>query len=191
VGNARQNIVPAIAGRTIGHHYVGARCASYLFIARRKAIISAPKEKTMKSILIVDPDQASSILAEVLVSQGCQTMMVQDARTALSIMRSGMEVDLVVSETALPDMDGIDFLAQLRRSNPCLPIIVVTAHCSIEKYLQAASLDVAEYLTKPLFIREFCRIVRNTLGQSAACRGREQGITGETTTPFLRHPDPA
>jgi len=139
----------------------------------------------MKSILIVDPDHASSKLAEVLVSQGYQTMVALDARTALSIIRSGMPVDLVVSETVLPDMDGIDFLALLRRSNPNLPVIVVTAHCSIETYLQAESLNVAEYLTKPLFIRDFCRIVRITLSQSAAHRGGDQGRDGEDGHAFL------
>jgi DNA-binding NtrC family response regulator len=145
----------------------------------------------MKNILIVDPDHATSKLAEVLFTQGCQTMVAQDARTALSILRSGITVDLVVSETELPDMNGIDFLAQLRRSYPRLPVIVVTAHCSIETYLQAASLDVAEYLTKPLFVKEFCRIVRITLGQSTAYRGEEWGRDGEDDHTFLRHPDAA
>jgi DNA-binding NtrC family response regulator len=139
----------------------------------------------MKRILIVDPDHATSRLAEILANQGCRTMVALDGRTALSIIRGGMPVDLVVSETALPDMDGIDFLAQLRRSNPRLPVIVVTAHCSVETYLQAASLDVAEYLTKPLFVKEFCRIVRITLNQPAAYRGREWGRDGRDDHAFL------
>ena len=139
----------------------------------------------MKSILIVDPDHASGILADVLLSLGCKTLVAMDARTALSIIRSGMTVDLVVSETELPDMDGIDFLAQLRRTNPNIPVIVVTSQCSIEKYLQAASLDVAEYLTKPLFLREFCRIVRITLGRSAPYCGGQQGMDGEDDRTFL------
>ena len=139
----------------------------------------------MKSVLIVDPDPASGKLAEVLFSQGFQTMQAQDARTALMIMRSGMPVDLVVSETELPDLDGIDFIAHLRRSYPGLPVIVVTTQCSIEKYLQAASLDVAEYLTKPLFLREFCRIVRITLGQSTPRNNGERSRDGEDDRTFL------
>lgn len=139
----------------------------------------------MKSILIVDPDRASSRLAEVLISQGCRAMIAPDAGTALMIIRSGMTVDLVVSETTLPDMDGIDFLARLRRSNPNLPVIVVTAQCSIEQYLRAASLDVAEYLTKPLFIKEFCRIVRITLGQSTAGGKDGRGRDGRDGHTFL------
>lgn len=138
----------------------------------------------MKSILIVDPDHASGKLAEVLVNQGCRAMVAQDARTALMIVRSGITVDLVVSETELPDMNGIEFLAQLRRSYPKLPVIVVTGQCSIETYLQAASLGVAEYLAKPLFIREFCRVVRITLSQSTASNGMG-GMNGEDDYDFL------
>ena len=139
----------------------------------------------MKNILIVDPDNGSARLAEILLSQGCRAMVAQDARTALMIVRSGIQVDLVVSETELPDMNGIEFLAQLRRSFPKLPVIVVTSQCSIETYLQAASLDVAEYLAKPLFIREFCRVVRITLSQSAASHGMQQGMNGEDDYDYL------
>ena len=55
----------------------------------------------------------------------------------------------------------------------------------IEDNLQAASLDVAEYLAKPLFIREFCRVVRITLSQSAASHGMQQGMNGEDDYDYL------
>lgn len=126
----------------------------------------------MKSILIVDDDHAGSTLGNVLACQGYQSLQARDARTALSILGRGTPVDLVVSETELPDMDGMDFLLRLRRTCPDLPVIVVTASCSVEKYLQAANLGVIEYLTKPLYLKEFSRIVRLALNQSVSCSVR-------------------
>ena len=123
----------------------------------------------MKSILIIDPDSAGEQLCETLTSQGYGCVMARDARTATSILQSGMHVDLVIAETRLPDADGLDFLAGLLRTNPSLPVIIVTAEGSVEKYLQAANLGVAEYLTKPLYMKELTRIVRLTLNQSAFC----------------------
>lgn len=122
----------------------------------------------MKAILIVDADHAGNRLGEAMVNQGYQSLMAPDARTALSILSCGTPVDLVVSETELPDMDGMDFLLHLRRTRPALPVIIVTATCSVERYLQATNLGIVEYLTKPLYLKEFTRIVRLTLNQSAS-----------------------
>jgi len=122
----------------------------------------------MKSILIVDTDPASNDLGEALVRQGYQSLLSPDALTALSILNRGTSVDLVVSETELPDMDGMDFLLRLQHTRPELPVIIVTATCSVEKYLQAVNLGVIEYLSKPLYLKEFSRIVRLTLNRSAA-----------------------
>ncbi len=63
----------------------------------------------MKTILIVDADPENR-LTNTLACQGYQSVLARDARAALSILGSGMLIDLVVSETELPDMDGIDFL---------------------------------------------------------------------------------
>jgi DNA-binding NtrC family response regulator len=142
----------------------------------------------MKNILIVDPDSASERLGEVLTSQGYQSVMAQDARAASSILQSTMQVDLVISETTLPDMDGIDFLCRLRRTNPALPVIVVTAQCSLEKYLQAVNLGVVEYLTKPLYLKEVLRIVRIALGPSEAPRGASRDRDGKDGRTFLATP---
>lgn len=122
----------------------------------------------MKTILIVDADHADNRLDAMLACQGYQCLLARDARTALSILGRGTPVDLVVSETELPDMDGIDFLIRLQRTSPAVPVIIVTATCSVERYLQAANLGVIEYLTKPLYLKEFNRIVRLTLNRPAS-----------------------
>jgi DNA-binding NtrC family response regulator len=142
----------------------------------------------MMKILIVDPDSASERLGEVLVGQGYRCIVAQDARTATSILQSGMPVDLVISETRLPDMDGMDFLACLRRTNPALPVIVVTAQCSVEKYQQAANLGVAEYLTKPLYLKEFCRIVRIALSPPEESFGASRDLDGKDGQTFPATP---
>jgi DNA-binding response OmpR family regulator len=95
-----------------------------------------------------------------------------------------MQVDLVISETTLPDMDGMDFLSRLRRTSPALPVIVVTARCSLEKYLQAVDLGVVEYLTKPLYLKEVLRIVRIALGPPEASHGAPRDLTGKDGRTF-------
>ncbi len=132
----------------------------------------------MKTILIVDADPAESRLSDTLARQGYQSLPARDARAALSILGSGALIDLMVSETELSDMDGMDFLVRVRRICPALPVIIVTSVCSVERYLQAVNLNVIEYLTKPLYLKEFSRIVRLALNQSAVGgRGPGPGLT--------------
>jgi DNA-binding NtrC family response regulator len=145
----------------------------------------------MKSILIVDAGQTGNMLESALTGQGYQCLVARDARTALSLLNNGTSMDLMVSETKLPDMDGMDFLLHLHRTMPELPVIIVTADCSVEKYLQAVNLGVVEYLAKPLFMKEFSRIVRFTLNQSATCDrlpGADRSITAASREGSWDHP---
>ena len=145
----------------------------------------------MKGILIVDPDSASERLGEVLTSQGYQSVTARDARAAFSLLQGATPVDLVIMETTLPDMAGIDFLSRLRRTDPALPVIVVTAQCSLETYLQAVNLGVVEYLTKPLYLKEILRIVRIALDAPEASRGASRDREGKTAARSLRHTEEA
>lgn len=117
----------------------------------------------MKTILIIDPEFAGNSLAGTLSRHGLKSFVVSEAGTALTILRSGMPVDLVIMELLLPDMDGLDLLATLRRERRDLPVLVVTSRGSIESYLQAVNLGVIEYLNKPVVSQELSCIVRSAL----------------------------
>jgi DNA-binding NtrC family response regulator len=128
----------------------------------------------MKTVLIVDPDPGSGILAEVLQRRGCRGIAVPNAGDALVIVRGGQPVDLVVTELQLPDMEGLDFLLALKAVAPHLPIIVVTSSGSIESYLHAVNLGVYEYLNKPVSPKELVRIASPALaGPGTAPAPRE------------------
>jgi DNA-binding NtrC family response regulator len=117
----------------------------------------------MKTILIVDPEISGTSAADALDRHGFATLRASEAQTALTIIRSGMPVDLVITELQLPDMDGLDFLSSLRRGGSGLPVLVVTSRGSIESYLHAINLGVVEYLNKPVLTKDLSHIIRNVL----------------------------
>ncbi len=117
----------------------------------------------MKTILVVDPDFSGIGAADALDRQGFTTLAASEARTALTIVKSGMPVDLVISEVHLPDMDGIDFLNDLKRTIPGTPVLIVTSRGSIESYLHAVNLGVVEYLNKPVPTKDLSHIVKKVL----------------------------
>jgi len=126
----------------------------------------------MNTVLIVDPECSSENLAAILARRGFTALVVGQGQKALDVIRSGAAVDMVVMELHLPDMEGLDLLAALRREWPGLPVLIVTAKGSIESYLHAVNLGVVEYLNKPVISRELSHIVQTALDR----RGR-RGIS--------------
>lgn len=124
----------------------------------------------MKNILIIDPFSGKSF-DDLLHRFGFKSTVLSEGRSALEHMQNGAPVDLVITELALSDMDGLDFVADIRRRQPDLPVIVITGQGSIESYLKAASLGIIEYLNKPVMKHELRRIVNIALGGTEAPRG--------------------
>jgi len=111
----------------------------------------------MKTVLIVDPGYAISGIGSMISTQGFLALVIPEARTALSTVRNGIPVDLIITELLLPDMEGMEFLQAIRKSAPELPVVVVTSDRSIESYLRAMSLSIFDYLHKPVRSAELYR----------------------------------
>src|SRR3989304_1579676 len=83
-------------------------------------------------VLIVDDDAASRELLEVrLGALGCEGGMGADGREAVSAIRRETPA-LVLLDLQMPGVGGMEVLRTLRRDGIDLPVIVLTAHGSIE-----------------------------------------------------------
>jgi DNA-binding NtrC family response regulator len=122
----------------------------------------------MKTILIIDPECSGESLAGILSRHGYSALMVPRAGKALELLRGGASVDLVIMEMLLPDMSGLELLAAIRKLRPGLPVVVVTSGSSIESYLHAINMGVAEYLNKPVMSQELSYIVSSVLDRSGS-----------------------
>ena len=116
----------------------------------------------MKTILLVDSNVEHLLQhSDLLGRADHRVMTAQDGKSALFIIESGMFLDLIVTEYAMPDMEPREFLAAVRKEAPTVPVIVVTCCDSVECYLHAISMGVYEYLNKPLLPGELHTVVRN------------------------------
>lgn len=129
------------------------------------------KKDQPKTILIVDDEPENRhIYAEILNDLGYRTIEAPDGEYALSKVREGNAIDLVIADYRMPKMNGLQFIESLRSILPAVPMIMVTAFANVESYLQSFSLGVFEYMNKPFSKAEFVRIVKAALdaGQEAA-----------------------
>ncbi len=78
-------------------------------------------------VLLVDDDEAvRSTTAEVLTERGYTVRAAGSGAAALALLESGVAVDVVVSDIAMPAMDGSEFADRLARSRPRLPVVFLT-----------------------------------------------------------------
>jgi two-component system NtrC family response regulator len=118
----------------------------------------------MQTILLVDNElNMLEIGKETLNMFGYKVIPRPDAESALSVIRDGTDIDLVITDYRMPGMNGVEFLAILRTVLPSVPVIMLTGYSSVEIYLQSISLGAFEYLNKPFKKKELYHTVRSAL----------------------------
>ena len=118
----------------------------------------------MQTILLVDNEHNMlEIGKETLNMFGYKVIPRSDAESALSVIKEGTDLDLVITDYRMPGMNGVEFLTILRKTLPSVPVIVLTGYSSVETYLESLSLGAFEYLNKPFKKRELYRTVRSAL----------------------------
>jgi DNA-binding NtrC family response regulator len=119
-------------------------------------------------ILIVE-DEASiaSALAIVVRRLGREPVTAASAAQGLAELARRRPA-LVVLDIGLPDQSGLHALARIRADEPELPVLVITAHGSLQNAVEAKKSGASAYLVKPLDLHELEHTLRTLLQVSAA-----------------------
>ncbi len=118
----------------------------------------------IKTILVVDDESENrQIVSRQLSDLGYNVIDEPNGTSALSKIRQGAKIDLVITDERMPDMNGLELIEALRKAAPSLPVILVTAYGSIENYLRSSSLGVFEYINRPVGKMELRKIVKVAL----------------------------
>jgi putative nucleotidyltransferase with HDIG domain len=115
-------------------------------------------------ILIVDDeDTIREIVSSMLHSAKFQTRQASSGVEALSLLDSGEEFDLVLSDLMMAEMDGIALLERTKERFPAMPVVMVTAVHDIQVALQALRNGAYDYLLKPFEKEQLLATVRRAL----------------------------
>lgn len=100
-------------------------------------------------VLIVDDDAKSRRLLEVrLRALECEVAMAANGQEGLAAVKQEMPA-LMLLDLQMPGMDGMELLRTLRRDGIDLPVIVITAHGSIEAAVEAMKEGAYDFIPKP------------------------------------------
>ena len=120
-------------------------------------------ETTGTRILIVDDDATSRRLLEVrLRSLRYEVTMTANGQEALTAIKSEVPF-LMLLDLQMPLMGGMELLRTVRQSGIDLPIIVITAHGSIEVAVEAMKEGAYDFITKPLDSKHLEIVIRKAL----------------------------
>jgi two-component system NtrC family response regulator len=103
----------------------------------------------MDTILIVDDEKNYPlILSAVLQEEGFETITANSAVAAIEVIDHS-DVDLVLTDMKMPGMDGIELLERVKDKNAELPVMMMTAHGTVEKAVEAMQKGAYNYILKP------------------------------------------
>lgn len=118
-----------------------------------------------KRILIVDDEKNIRLtLDQALVTAGYEVATAIDGEHALEKIESEAP-DMVLLDMKMPGMDGIEVLRRLRQSHDTLPVVMITAHGTVETAVEAMKLGAVDYLRKPFTPEEIRSIVAKVLAR--------------------------
>ena len=124
----------------------------------------------MPTVLIVDDEKnIRATLARGLRLEGYRTAEAGNGLEALKILDEG-GVDLVLLDVQMPEMDGLALLSAMRERGLTVPSIVLTAHGSIERAVQAVKLGAYDFIEKPPSIERILLAAGNALDRDRLVR---------------------
>jgi len=141
-----------------------------------------------RRILIVDDEPSiRKVLTAHLRRRGHETHAVGDGADAIAILQEEV-FHVVISDLKMPVVGGMELLAWVRENQPGLPVILITAHGTVDSAVEAIKQGAFDYVTKPFDQDELSAVVtkalatelRNARRHLEGDRAGQYGIIGES-----------
>lgn len=124
----------------------------------------------MKKILFVEDDKDyRKVLANVLEEEGYQVEAVEDALIAIQKCTL-QEYDLIISDLMMETIDGIQLLTHIKKENPKVKTMILTAEPSMDTELESLNIYVDKYLAKETRIDVLLKHIETVMGKDEAAK---------------------
>jgi len=98
--------------------------------------------------VIDDEPVIHDVLAQLLTSEGYEVEISSSGEEALEKFPS-QSFDVILLDLLMPGMDGIEVLRRIKRIDPLVPVIIITAYGSVESAISAMKIGALDYVQKP------------------------------------------
>jgi DNA-binding NtrC family response regulator len=141
----------------------GERFKLHLWAAASAPALHMNTRNDKATILVVEDEAKMRRLLELqLGEEGFVVHSAPDAETGLQLLVRE-KPDLVVTDLRLPGMSGLEFLQAVKRVNAALPVVIMTAHGTVESAVEAMKVGASDFVTKPFSLAELVLVIRKEL----------------------------
>ncbi len=126
-----------------------------------------------KILVIDDEKNQRTVLSKFLESQGYKVFSAASGEEGLEIIKSRV-LDVVITDMKMKGMSGKELLKKAKKTNPILPVIVITAFGSVEDAVEVMRLGAADYITKPVNLQELLIKLKKELERAVITKENEQ-----------------
>jgi two-component system response regulator AtoC len=108
-------------------------------------------------ILIVDDErEVAEVLARSLARQGHRTTVVHSGEEALARLAT-LTPDAMFLDVSMPGMNGLDVMAEVRRRQPSLAVVIITGHATADEVERVKELGAVDVIQKPSALTHYHR----------------------------------
>jgi nitrogen regulation protein NR(I) len=117
----------------------------------------------MATVLLIEDDVSlATNLSDVLKGEGFRVTVCNRGDKGLQLANTD-ECDVVLTDLRLPGLGGLELVRQLHEAQPLLPVVLMTAHGTIETAIEATKLGAYDYLQKPFEMRGLISVLHRAV----------------------------
>ena len=158
------SLVPVIDGASLLTYVKEQSKASALTKTSNQNSFTANVETIQAPMVLVVDDSAMMrrTLAITLRKVGYRVIQARDGLEAIELLQQNSQVELIVSDLEMPNLNGFEFLNQLRQSSDLsgIPVVMLTSRSNDKHRQLATHLGAAAYMTKPYIEQEFLAVLK-------------------------------
>jgi DNA-binding NtrC family response regulator len=125
-----------------------------------------PRGEKVRSVLIVDDEVGARESLRMILKNDYEVFLAKDAEEAFAQIKVHSP-DVILLDIILPDLDGIKVLERVKKNDPDMIVIMITATKTVKTAVEAMKLGAYDYVNKPFDIDELRLIITRALSTKA------------------------
>lgn len=134
----------------------------FVYNKEKEVAVAEEIKEHKRTILVVEDNKDILLFYKQMFKERYNLLTATNGKEALECLNE-KEVDLIISDLAMPEMDGFEFSKELKEKEETshIPLIIVSANVTTEAKLKGYDLGVDSYLTKPFKEEELEGLIKN------------------------------
>ncbi len=140
-----------------------ARLFRYLRCSRNACVTQTLLKVKHRIFIVDDEPKIGELFTAVLRRDGYDARAFVNPLNMLEQIDAGEVPDVIIADLMMPDMNGIELLEELSKRKLAVPVIIMTAHSSVQTAVEAMRLGAFHYLQKPVNLEEMRALLKKAI----------------------------